>query len=238
MPTSHPPTAARIGELLCLQLLLEQPDLTRFDVGLYLADRLAALYPVDYHVYVRRWRALAVWALLRAAAGFPGMVAAGGGVGGADGGGGDGGGGGGGGVAWPGPGTGPALPTPTPTTARRHGNRRATQAHAPGRSLPPPPSTQTPASQSPRQTYDKCPFPPPLIHAILLPPTPAARCCHPTFPVTTTGPLATRSQSGARAMQRKAIIRSSSAHHGVFIQVVQHDSAAHLAWCTLERTSV
>lgn len=89
MPTSHPPTAARIGELLCLQLLLEQPDLTRFDVGLYLADRLAALYPVDYHVYVRRWRALAVWALLRAAAGFPGMVAAGGGVGGADGVGGD-----------------------------------------------------------------------------------------------------------------------------------------------------
>ena len=28
MPTSHPLTAARIGELLRLQIILEQPDLT------------------------------------------------------------------------------------------------------------------------------------------------------------------------------------------------------------------
>ena len=65
MPTSHPLTAARIGELLRLQIILEQPDLTRFDVRLYLADRLAALYPLDYHVYVRRWRALAPGARAR-----------------------------------------------------------------------------------------------------------------------------------------------------------------------------
>lgn len=59
MPAPHPLTAARIGELLCLHLLLDQPDLTLFDVRLYLADRLANLYPLDYHVYVRRWRGLA-----------------------------------------------------------------------------------------------------------------------------------------------------------------------------------
>jgi hypothetical protein len=59
MPTTLPLTAARIGELLRLQILLDQPGLTIFDVRLYLADRLADLYPLDYHVYVRRWRALA-----------------------------------------------------------------------------------------------------------------------------------------------------------------------------------
>lgn len=58
-PTSHPLTATRITELLRLQLLLDQPDLTLFDVRLYLADRLADLYPLDYLVYVRRWRGLA-----------------------------------------------------------------------------------------------------------------------------------------------------------------------------------
>jgi len=59
MSDTHPRTAARIGELLRLQLLLDQPDLTRFDLRLYLADRLADLYPLDYLVYVRRWRGLA-----------------------------------------------------------------------------------------------------------------------------------------------------------------------------------
>ena len=58
-PERHPPTPARLTELLRLQLLLDQPDLTRFDVRLYLADRLADLYPLDYLVYVRRWRGLA-----------------------------------------------------------------------------------------------------------------------------------------------------------------------------------
>ena len=58
MPTAHPLTAARIGELLRLQILLEQPDLTLFDIRFYVADRLADLYPLDYLVYVRRWRAL------------------------------------------------------------------------------------------------------------------------------------------------------------------------------------
>jgi hypothetical protein len=59
MPTAHPLTAARIGELLRLQIILEQPDLTPFDLRLYLADRLDDLYPLDYLVYVRRWRGLA-----------------------------------------------------------------------------------------------------------------------------------------------------------------------------------
>jgi hypothetical protein len=59
MPAPHPLAAAGIVELLCLQLHLDQPNLTLFDVRLYLADRLAALFPLDYHVYVRRWRGLA-----------------------------------------------------------------------------------------------------------------------------------------------------------------------------------
>ena len=70
MPDALPPTAARIGELLRLQLLLDQPDLTRFDLRLYLADRLADLYPLDYHVYVRRWRGLAPGAEPGALLGF------------------------------------------------------------------------------------------------------------------------------------------------------------------------
>jgi hypothetical protein len=45
--------------VLCLQLLLDHPDLTPFDLRLYLADRLDDLYPLDYLVYVRRWRGLA-----------------------------------------------------------------------------------------------------------------------------------------------------------------------------------
>ena len=65
MPDTLPLTAARIGELLRLQIILEQPDLTLFDVRLYLADRLAALSPLDYRVYVRRWRALAPGASAR-----------------------------------------------------------------------------------------------------------------------------------------------------------------------------
>jgi len=41
MPDPHPLTAARLTELLRLQLLLDQPDLTLFDLRLYLADRLS-----------------------------------------------------------------------------------------------------------------------------------------------------------------------------------------------------
>jgi len=47
MPDPLPHAAASIGELLRLQIILDQPDLTLFDVRLYLADRLADLYPLD-----------------------------------------------------------------------------------------------------------------------------------------------------------------------------------------------
>lgn len=48
-------TAARIGELLRLHLFLDQPDLDLAAVRAYVADRLQRLYPLDYHVYRRRW---------------------------------------------------------------------------------------------------------------------------------------------------------------------------------------
>ena len=48
-------TAARIGELLRLHLWLDQTDLDLAAVRAYVADRLERLYPLDYHVYRRRW---------------------------------------------------------------------------------------------------------------------------------------------------------------------------------------
>ena len=50
--------AARIGELLRLRLWLDQPDLDLAAVRAYVADRLERLYPIDYHVYRRRWHDL------------------------------------------------------------------------------------------------------------------------------------------------------------------------------------
>lgn len=50
-------TAARIGELLRLQLWLDQPDLDLAAVRAYVVDRLQRLYPLDDHVYRRRWHA-------------------------------------------------------------------------------------------------------------------------------------------------------------------------------------
>lgn len=50
--------AARAGELLRLQIFLEQPGLTADAIRLYAAERLEQVYPLDYHVYRRRWRAL------------------------------------------------------------------------------------------------------------------------------------------------------------------------------------
>lgn len=50
---------ARIGELLRLQALLEDPDATLNGRRSYLVERLAALYPLNYHVYRRRWEQLA-----------------------------------------------------------------------------------------------------------------------------------------------------------------------------------
>ncbi len=53
MTDALPLTAARIGELLRLQIILEQPDLTLFDVRLYLAGRPGRPLPLDYHVPTR-----------------------------------------------------------------------------------------------------------------------------------------------------------------------------------------
>jgi hypothetical protein len=50
---------ARIGELLRLQVLLDGPDLSLNDLRAYLVERLEALYPLDYHVYRRRFEQLA-----------------------------------------------------------------------------------------------------------------------------------------------------------------------------------
>ena len=50
--------AVRIGELLRLRLWLDQPDLDLAAVRVYVADRLERLYPIDYHVYRRRWHDL------------------------------------------------------------------------------------------------------------------------------------------------------------------------------------
>lgn len=50
---------ARIGELLRLQVLLEGPSLSHDEIRTYVAERLEALYPLDYHVYRKRWEQLA-----------------------------------------------------------------------------------------------------------------------------------------------------------------------------------
>ena len=52
-------TDARIGELLRLQVLLEGPSLSHDEIRTYVADRLEALYPLDYHIYRKRWEQLA-----------------------------------------------------------------------------------------------------------------------------------------------------------------------------------
>jgi hypothetical protein len=52
-------TGARIGELLRLQVLLDGPCLAHDEIRAYVADRLEALYPLDYHAYRRRWAQLA-----------------------------------------------------------------------------------------------------------------------------------------------------------------------------------
>jgi hypothetical protein len=52
-------TDARIGELLRLQVLLDGPDISLDDLRAYLVERLEAIYPLDYHVYRRRWERLA-----------------------------------------------------------------------------------------------------------------------------------------------------------------------------------
>jgi hypothetical protein len=61
MPTTtlYADPAARAGELLRLHLFLDQPDLTLDAVRLYVLDRLDQVYPLDYHVYRRRWHACA-----------------------------------------------------------------------------------------------------------------------------------------------------------------------------------
>lgn len=53
------PTDARIGELLRLQLLLDGPSLSLDKIRTYVGERLQVLYPLDYHVYRRRWEQLA-----------------------------------------------------------------------------------------------------------------------------------------------------------------------------------
>lgn len=50
---------ARIGELLRLQVLLDGPSLSHDEIRAYVAERLETLYPLDYHVYRRRWEQLA-----------------------------------------------------------------------------------------------------------------------------------------------------------------------------------
>lgn len=50
---------ARIGELLRLQVLLDGPRFAVGEIRDYIAERLEAIYPLDYHVYRRRWEQLA-----------------------------------------------------------------------------------------------------------------------------------------------------------------------------------
>jgi hypothetical protein len=52
-------SALRAGELLRLSLFLDQPDLDLDAVRLYVLDWLDKVYPLDYHVYRRRWHACA-----------------------------------------------------------------------------------------------------------------------------------------------------------------------------------
>lgn len=50
--------AARIGELLRLRLFSRPADLDLDAVRSYVAERLERLYPLDCHVYRRRWHDL------------------------------------------------------------------------------------------------------------------------------------------------------------------------------------
>lgn len=57
MPTDPlAPYAARIGELLRLQLWLDQLGLTVEAIRAHVSGRIDALYPLDYRVYRNRWR--------------------------------------------------------------------------------------------------------------------------------------------------------------------------------------
>lgn len=50
---------ARIGELLRLQVLLEGPSLSLDEIRAYVVEHLETLFPLDYHVYRKRWEQLA-----------------------------------------------------------------------------------------------------------------------------------------------------------------------------------
>ena len=62
-PLDDSPADALIGELLRLQVLLEGPGLSLDQIRTYVAERLELLYPLDYHVYRRRWEQLATGAV-------------------------------------------------------------------------------------------------------------------------------------------------------------------------------
>jgi hypothetical protein len=50
---------ARYGELLRLQFLLDNPDFNIDSLRQYVAERMEAVYPPEYHLYRRRWDQLA-----------------------------------------------------------------------------------------------------------------------------------------------------------------------------------
>jgi hypothetical protein len=54
---------ARIGELMRLQALLEGPSLSLDEIRTYVAERLEVLFPLEFHVYRRRWEQLAAGAV-------------------------------------------------------------------------------------------------------------------------------------------------------------------------------
>lgn len=56
---------ARIGELIRLQTLLEGPGLSLDESRTYVAEQLEVLYPLEFHVYRRRWEQLATGAVAR-----------------------------------------------------------------------------------------------------------------------------------------------------------------------------